>query len=281
MIDVLSKLEVSPKCVSCTEGSEKKSTAEYYCRDCQDYLCQHCGGSHLKTAIFKGHDLIHTTGKRCLRKQCQVHPMKFKDYYCEPCQVLVCSACVTLKHRQHEVFDFQERHRECLRKTKVNLVKLTKGFPDPISDGLLEKKGLGQIIADVEEKTMTITEQIKITAVSLTEDIKKQAVQLTELVTTHHNVLLGKLKRAEKIPEVTPLRERCKKLLESSNPLVILREFKDISREIDTVVPTDMKKESPRLSVHSDFIYNEFKPELDISIGSLDRIEMKDFITKS
>ena len=282
LMEIMCRSEASPKCVSCTRGKEQQVIAECYCKDCHDYLCKSCGASHQKTPIFEEHHLIYTEVKNCPRKHCEYHPLKFKDYYCDECQVLICTVCVTCYHAQHEVYEFQDHLNDCQKKTKLQLARLNEEFPGPISAESLNEEEYEKIISDIERKTKKVKIQILESANSITEAIDKQVEELTTLVDTHHNRLINRLKLAANETDIISLKERCTELLEFGNPLALLKESKVLSSQIDSIAPPDTTKMSSQMLMGSDFVYNDFSPSNhNISIGSFQTTELKDFVGKT
>ncbi|XP_060593004.1 uncharacterized protein LOC132747601 [Ruditapes philippinarum] len=89
--------------------------AERFCIDCSEYLCEQCCKIHIKFKAFKHHvlqdnDKMSLDSRKsraqdvCVEK-CAKHPTKIVEYFCFSCDMLGCSACITVSHRQCENVD--------------------------------------------------------------------------------------------------------------------------------------------------------------------------------
>ncbi|XP_045208520.2 E3 ubiquitin-protein ligase TRIM71-like [Mercenaria mercenaria] len=96
-------------CEPCA-GDEKQIEAEGFCFDCSEYLCEQCFNSHGRFKAFKHHILQDKDNVPvgaanivlfdvCVEK-CQKHTTKIIEYFCQSCDSLGCTACITTMHRQ-------------------------------------------------------------------------------------------------------------------------------------------------------------------------------------
>ncbi|XP_070571157.1 tripartite motif-containing protein 2-like [Ptychodera flava] len=93
------------KCDSCQEKD-----AFMRCVECSQYLCQPCVKIHKNIAVTRSHQIlpigelsapksnstVKTTNKAV---HCEVHPDKVVKFYCDTCQVPVCTDCTIVNHR--------------------------------------------------------------------------------------------------------------------------------------------------------------------------------------
>lgn len=115
--------------VNCEPCSKQGTTvhAEEYCLDCQLYLCDGCYTDHQNQASSRGHlycilqdedetdnparvegpsgstgslQDLETKPRDLESEKCLEHFEKFFEYFCEPCQQLCCSECVTGPHNR-------------------------------------------------------------------------------------------------------------------------------------------------------------------------------------
>ena len=86
----------------------RRTDADRYCIQCQDYFCQLCVNIHEKLAILSGHEII---GKAELgamgsaiklpsipTERCPRHKTKLLELYCETHDVVGCGTCMVLEH---------------------------------------------------------------------------------------------------------------------------------------------------------------------------------------
>ncbi|XP_070546073.1 E3 ubiquitin-protein ligase TRIM56-like [Ptychodera flava] len=97
------------KCEGC-----QQNTATHRCVECKHYLCDNCVRAHKNLPITRIHQLM-TIGEYETAKStspvtlqaveyCNVHTENKIEFYCETCQVPVCTNCTIVKHRipEHE-----------------------------------------------------------------------------------------------------------------------------------------------------------------------------------
>ncbi|XP_077994994.1 E3 ubiquitin-protein ligase TRIM45-like [Glandiceps talaboti] len=93
------------------EGCEE-NTATYRCVDCSSNICSICNKAHRKFIVTRKHNVVELeefkeakTTSRLLQKQnvhCNIHPENAVKYFCETCQVTMCTDCAMIKHRTAE-----------------------------------------------------------------------------------------------------------------------------------------------------------------------------------
>ncbi|XP_053389582.1 E3 ubiquitin-protein ligase TRIM33-like [Mercenaria mercenaria] len=90
-------------------GDGKQIEAEGFCVDCSEYLCGQCYNLHGRFKAFKHHvlqdkknmpvDAARTSVLDVCVEKCSKHPTKVTEYFCQSCDTLGCSACITINHR--------------------------------------------------------------------------------------------------------------------------------------------------------------------------------------
>ncbi|XP_038055944.1 tripartite motif-containing protein 45-like [Patiria miniata] len=96
-------------CQACDEENEAISR----CMDCKHYLCQECQKAHNRMAVLtKGHKIValtelpvesqEITEDTELKKvpKCLKHPDQDLCLYCNTCEVLICSECTNIDHKE-------------------------------------------------------------------------------------------------------------------------------------------------------------------------------------
>ncbi|XP_070549864.1 E3 ubiquitin-protein ligase TRIM71-like [Ptychodera flava] len=119
------------RCEGCQEN-----TATHRCVECRHYLCNNCVKAHRNLPITQTHQLM-TIGEYETAKStnpvtlqaveyCRLHRKNEIEFYCETCQVPVCSNCTIVKHRipEHEHRDLKDAADEYLTELKTMVDKL-------------------------------------------------------------------------------------------------------------------------------------------------------------
>ncbi|XP_077994408.1 E3 ubiquitin-protein ligase TRIM71-like [Glandiceps talaboti] len=112
------------------EGCEE-NTATYRCVDCNLNFCPNCTKTHRRMAMTRNHNVVELeefkevkTTSRLLRQQnvyCNIHPENAVKYFCETCQVTMCTDCAMIKHRSEK-----HVHRELKDVADEYITKLTE-----------------------------------------------------------------------------------------------------------------------------------------------------------
>ncbi|XP_070548981.1 tripartite motif-containing protein 3-like [Ptychodera flava] len=127
-----SKEEQSSTCELCEDAE-----ATHICVECQQTCCVNCQKVHKRTKITSGHSVLtlgeykETKAKNPSRLQqrwhCDVHTDSQVAFFCDTCQVPVCTACTVINHRAPD-----HVHRD--------LAEVTAGFSERLSTIVKEMK---------------------------------------------------------------------------------------------------------------------------------------------
>ena len=85
-------------------------TAEWYCTECSEFMCDNCARAHRNSRATRNHKLLERDAMpkkklaTVLEKFCANHANKHIEYFCGKHEQLCCSVCVTLGHSQCAVF---------------------------------------------------------------------------------------------------------------------------------------------------------------------------------
>ncbi|XP_045161865.2 uncharacterized protein LOC123526684 [Mercenaria mercenaria] len=102
--------EIDNNCDPCKHDG-RNLAANGYCVDCKEYLCTGCYSVHLRPSVWRHHQLLdaQTMPKTkpatnikvtdVCTEVCQKHSDKIIEYFCNPHEILGCSACITTEHR--------------------------------------------------------------------------------------------------------------------------------------------------------------------------------------
>ena len=134
----------SLRCGNCVE----KKPLNFYCFDCNTFLCEKCAGAHSKSKLFKGHH-VKEIGKfessdvqDYARKSnvCKQHKDELR-FYCENCNICICRDCAILEHR-----DDRNHH----------IVSLERGFENKKSDITSKMKDVEAIASRLRDQKQTL-----------------------------------------------------------------------------------------------------------------------------
>ena len=126
------------QCDKCGEGE-----VQGFCRDCGQFICQHCLVTHRKWKELQGHEIStldevqETASKMVTPKKvssmCSKHTTELIKIYCETCNELICRDCTVKTHRDHNydlIPDVFPKHRDtilaCLGPIKSELASVGK-----------------------------------------------------------------------------------------------------------------------------------------------------------
>jgi len=96
-------------CEVCSGGE----VASVYCVECQQKLCQACGGHHKKIKTTASHEMIklgeevdvETMSDKLPSSKCSKHTGDQLRIYCLECKVAICSMCYIESHNSHKCLD--------------------------------------------------------------------------------------------------------------------------------------------------------------------------------
>ena len=122
--EVLEKVR-NPKKAQCDKCGEGEVQA--FCRDCGQFICQHCLITHRKWKELQGHQISsldevqETASKMVTPKKvssmCSKHTTEPIKIYCETCDELICRDCTVKTHRDHNydlIPDTFPKHRDAI-----------------------------------------------------------------------------------------------------------------------------------------------------------------------
>ena len=138
--EVLEKVR-NPKKAQCDKCGEGE--VQGFCRDCGQFICQHCIDVHRKWKELQGHEITsldevqETASKMVTPKKvgsmCSKHMTEPIKIYCETCDELICRDCTVKTHRDHNydlIPDTFPKHRDailaCLGPIKSELTSVGK-----------------------------------------------------------------------------------------------------------------------------------------------------------
>ncbi|XP_041373503.1 E3 ubiquitin-protein ligase TRIM56-like [Gigantopelta aegis] len=109
------------------------SRATMRCLDCREFMCEGCATYHKKFAMSKDHkiililDLVNMPHDDFFHQTdtCKKHNMNV-DLYCKACATDICSSCVHVSHRDHEILDLKDVYKAKMNHMKGTLRNLQR-----------------------------------------------------------------------------------------------------------------------------------------------------------
>ena len=121
----------------------RETDPDAYCQECEEHFCSVCIQQHKVVAIFKNHtvkeknempkEMIFPIEVEEVKETCEDHPDEAMKFICVDHQLLCCSICATLKHRQCKELvyipelDSQQTNQQC-QDTMKSLNNLQEEF---------------------------------------------------------------------------------------------------------------------------------------------------------
>ena len=180
----------APHCGNCDE----RKSLEFYCSDCNFFLCEDCAGGHKKWKVLSGH-YVKEIGKFKLcdaqdyarrSSVCKLHNDEVR-FYCEQCVICICRDCAILDHRDHSIVSLVEE----LEKKKSEIEDKMRAVEVHFSRFRNEKESL-------EKRRIGFYNSIK----QATKEIHKTAERKIELIRQHEASMTERLMRRKETFEV-------------------------------------------------------------------------------
>ncbi|XP_070545758.1 tripartite motif-containing protein 2-like isoform X1 [Ptychodera flava] len=184
------------KCEACQEN-----TATHRCVECKYYLCNICLKAHRNLPLTRKHQLMtigeyetaKLTSPVTLRavEYCNIHDQNEVKFYCETCQVPVCTNCTIVKHRipEHVHRDLKDAADEYLTELKAMVDKLKVKEQEAEKNKTLAK----QIHTDLTEQCSREERKVRMKAQEIIKKIKREEQRLIDELKNNYKM---KIKRA-------------------------------------------------------------------------------------
>lgn len=121
-------------CSNCVKVKRNREAVKY-CVECQAYCCQTCVDSHETIPALSTHQLLDKTSFKSSgvttdipvvpTEKCYLHEAKIVDFFCKSHDVVGCSTCMVLEHRQVQYFFKFDSYWHCFINYK-NIFKSQK-----------------------------------------------------------------------------------------------------------------------------------------------------------
>ena len=109
--------------------------AKYYCKQCQEHLCDSCQGVHRKLKATKNHNILpgrhmpkasEVTPRPACSVYCSCNQNREVVVYCEDHDDVICDSCATVKHRRCKTVSIQNKSRSYATKKFDSIIDKTK-----------------------------------------------------------------------------------------------------------------------------------------------------------
>ncbi|KAK3104449.1 hypothetical protein FSP39_002291 [Pinctada imbricata] len=159
---------------------EDNEIANWFCKDCDQSLCDKCKRSHLRINVSKSHNVLlidegFEMGKRNISILC-LERYKLFAFFCRTCQVNICSKCLSMKHKIHDFVGIHELQLEVKKQLEdiIKEKKIEKQIMENNYHDSVQHKGESEIY--LKEQYSIIDDRInaiKMTADEEGEKLKK------------------------------------------------------------------------------------------------------------
>ena len=248
--------EQVPKCAFCNKDKQAYRV-KMFCKQCKDFMCSGCADNHKITSIFSTHELVEVTQNVCEweSEKCPEHPQKPQEYFCEDCKVLVCSACVTNEHRNHDVYyyveHFKNRQKEIKRKQGALETVYSDSFISSANQMEMENYSFA-----VNQKIIEIEKDVQNSAERTIKEVEREKARLLSSLEKERMDFNKRFKDAQPYQlksDVHILLQECEAYLKTRKPVELLTAFQHLSFNIDTTtksIERNHKEVSSFLSSH-------------------------------
>ena len=164
---------------------------KWRCQNCQSYMCEKCKNIHQRVQTTIKHKIIdiktcggvvdvQPTVIRTVNIPCQIHKSKFSCMFCRPCDVLVCSNCISSSHKKHDLEPIDQVYMEKIEKLEEignqisqNLVRCHSENKDLEKDDYMWNSMSVDAIKEIDVRENKMKEEIGKYAQGLRDNIEK------------------------------------------------------------------------------------------------------------
>ena len=167
----------SPHCGNCDE----RKSLEFYCSDCNFFLCKDCAEGHKKWKVLRSHHVTEigkfkpSDAQARRSSVCKKHNDEVR-FYCEQCVICICRDCAILDHRDHNIVSLVEE----LEKKKSEIEDKMRAVQVNVSRFRNEKESLEKRRIGFINSIKQATKEIHKTAQRKIELIRQYEASMTE-----------------------------------------------------------------------------------------------------
>ena len=253
MLEALS-IQHHEKCIPCSH-CEQPSVGR--CVTCELFMCEKCLESHNGYIGFRDHVVLtmeelskpEHRSKIKGKSYCKKHTSKKLKLYCETCQELICTYCMSFEHVRpdHECSPLDEVAEKTRINLKTNCETLERAIANSNSEMQLLNKDRETLNNNFDTAQHLIIEREEQFLIKLQEILQKKTNELKEIT---RQVFDSKTKQVEdKINKAETFVNRIKasadmarSLLENGNDEEIVCSFQSVQENVDNTIDMDSKK---------------------------------------
>lgn len=195
------------RCGLCTD------VVQHLCKSCQVNLCGNCRNKHIDRNKLSKHEIVPFTSQHLKPEyevqKCEDHPKQQKDFYCQDCNVPICSRCLTGNHKRHGAVDLEE------------ICEITR---NSVTEDLKElyhfEREYSKILKDMERRVKSYTEHC---------DKEKENSSLKKLGQVWHKIIDNAIEKIEK--ELADMIKRDLQILQRRGNTGFISESETMHRE--------------------------------------------------
>jgi len=174
-------------CEACIKVCEDETTtippATKYCVDCSQHVCEKCSRIHTTLGtgahvVVELDDEMNAELIQLHKRHCNEHKAETVKLYCYDCKTNLCSVCVALKHKHHNITEISEAADEFVQDIDEHVKS--------VSDSITDIHNLQQQWDAQKQEFLTEAEKLEVT-------VKQKGEEKKRLVDSHVDSLLQKL----------------------------------------------------------------------------------------
>ncbi|XP_070571167.1 E3 ubiquitin-protein ligase TRIM56-like [Ptychodera flava] len=260
-------------CESCQEKD-----AVMRCVECSQYLCQPCVKIHKNIAVTRSHQIL-PIGELSVTKSndtdnmtnksvhCNVHPDKEVRFYCDTCQVPVCTDCTIVNHRipRHVHRDLNTAADEYLANIKSKILSKMELKNRDVES---RYKASTHTCSLLQEKDKEAGKQLKNRAEMVKQQVRRDEEELRAEIREHYDFQVkdvdANISEIEmELDMISSTLSYLKKLMSHGNAAQLLSTKQETTQQIERILSSESVRPFQAEIVH-------FKPtEKDMPVHQM------------
>ncbi|CAC5416862.1 unnamed protein product [Mytilus coruscus] len=239
-----------------------------FCMDCEQFFCEACEMSHLKTKPCRNHVFeIADDAKSAVKSSfCKLHEEKF-TYFCNTCTLLICNICLPKTHKTHDFCLINDAASK-LRSSFGNEVQKAENIIRIAKDKIESSRSIHKNFEDQADKAKrNIEEQVGVyvNAFNNTKNVYLSSIEQHKIKQSQqkNQEILNLANEKGRHGEVL---KKTKSLIDGQNNTLLLSSFSDMSGTLRSIRDVHMWTSKPS---HVQFDPVSVKLEVDKLIGKI------------
>ncbi|XP_045184694.2 uncharacterized protein LOC123542768 [Mercenaria mercenaria] len=171
-------------CCRLCELSGLTVSANGYCQNCQENLCDNCIASHHRNHIVNRNSVSLSAAEASDKLQnCSTHQNEEVNLYCRVHEKFGCATCIKSSHELCEIDFFPEVSEKSVKQDDIlSFQKSVKDLKERCADALCE---IEENVIDIEEAYANAVSAVEKTRKEITEELDRFERELKEEVTAY------------------------------------------------------------------------------------------------